>query len=446
MTITNTALRMISACLICILALLVCFVLPVRAEEPPVQVTIPAPPPLPVPNAFDFYLKAASGIDNDILRVKLQPLWNSPAPQNVPLLDKLTVLALTEGDFATVKQGSLFSYQHPNTRTLQQNYPEYAQFRNLARYLKFIGNVHAAVNDWGGAMDCYLASLHLGSDVQQHANLLGMLVGIAIQTIGRQDCWDTVTLLTAEEAKATTRQLEQLQVEQASFSDIMQEELWEAELRFAQQLNSEDWRTQMQAFVPARNDLLDTTDITTIKQMKAQRLAVATAIAQSLAQMTPQQVMDEYLKNAGVVLAEAKKPYLHPQTTMPFTGKLTPLLMPQTDKARQKQVVNDLESNLLLVTIALQAFRASYGHYPPSLSVLTPSYLTHIPTDPFSDKQPLQYKQTEKGYLLYSIGPDGSNDGGKAIVHTTAPATSYHAVFFKDEVSKGDVVAGVNLN
>ena len=45
------------------------------------------------------------------------------------------------------------------------------------------------------------------------------------------------------------------------------------------------------------------------------------------------------------------------------------------------------------------------------LSDLVPTFLEEVPTDPF-DGIPLRYKQLIKGYLLYSIGEDGVDDGG----------------------------------
>jgi hypothetical protein len=35
-----------------------------------------------------------------------------------------------------------------------------------------------------------------------------------------------------------------------------------------------------------------------------------------------------------------------------------------------------------------------------------------IPTDPFDD-QPLRFKKLARGYVVYSIGPDFTDDGGK---------------------------------
>ena len=49
---------------------------------------------------------------------------------------------------------------------------------------------------------------------------------------------------------------------------------------------------------------------------------------------------------------------------------------------------------------------------PKSLEELTPGYLTEVPPDPF-DGEPLRYARTDEGYVLYSIGEDGEDDGGK---------------------------------
>jgi hypothetical protein len=39
-------------------------------------------------------------------------------------------------------------------------------------------------------------------------------------------------------------------------------------------------------------------------------------------------------------------------------------------------------------------------------------FLPAVPLDPF-DGAPLRYKPLVKGYVVYSIGPDGHDDGGK---------------------------------
>ena len=68
---------------------------------------------------------------------------------------------------------------------------------------------------------------------------------------------------------------------------------------------------------------------------------------------------------------------------------------------------------LAMTAVALEQFRAAHNNrYPAGLSELAPSYLNAVLTDPF-DGQPLRYRKQDAGYVLYSIGPDLKDDGGK---------------------------------
>ncbi len=68
---------------------------------------------------------------------------------------------------------------------------------------------------------------------------------------------------------------------------------------------------------------------------------------------------------------------------------------------------------LALTAVALEQFRAAHNNlYPAGLSELTPNYLVATLMDPF-DGQPLRYRKQGDGYVLYSIGPDLKDDGGK---------------------------------
>ncbi|MDP6546570.1 MAG: hypothetical protein QGH60_21540 [Phycisphaerae bacterium] len=61
------------------------------------------------------------------------------------------------------------------------------------------------------------------------------------------------------------------------------------------------------------------------------------------------------------------------------------------------------KGELSVIAMALAAYRAEKKTYPDKLSELSPGYLKKVPDDLFVDK-PFGYKQTDKGYLLYSVG------------------------------------------
>jgi hypothetical protein len=66
----------------------------------------------------------------------------------------------------------------------------------------------------------------------------------------------------------------------------------------------------------------------------------------------------------------------------------------------------------LQVAFALAIHQRDTGHYPKALADLSPKYLDQVPGDLFSGK-PLIYKPEETGFLLYSVGPNGKDDGGQ---------------------------------
>jgi hypothetical protein len=67
---------------------------------------------------------------------------------------------------------------------------------------------------------------------------------------------------------------------------------------------------------------------------------------------------------------------------------------------------------LLTVELALRCYRTEHGRGPDRLEQLVPDRLKRVPLDPFSG-HPLIYRVSGTNWLLYSVGPDGVDDGGR---------------------------------
>jgi hypothetical protein len=67
----------------------------------------------------------------------------------------------------------------------------------------------------------------------------------------------------------------------------------------------------------------------------------------------------------------------------------------------------------LSAVVAVQRHRLRHGQPPESLNAVDSALLgpASEPPDPF-DGQPLRYKIEESRVLVYSVGPDGKDDGG----------------------------------
>jgi hypothetical protein len=64
--------------------------------------------------------------------------------------------------------------------------------------------------------------------------------------------------------------------------------------------------------------------------------------------------------------------------------------------------------------VAAERFRLAHGRWPDALAELTPTYLAKLPRDPFSNA-PLLLRRLEDGIVIYSVGTDGTDNGGRVI-------------------------------
>jgi hypothetical protein len=67
---------------------------------------------------------------------------------------------------------------------------------------------------------------------------------------------------------------------------------------------------------------------------------------------------------------------------------------------------------LLITDLSIREFCEVNGHAPNDLSELIPDYMLALPNDPFGDG-PFPYRKTTDDFELYSVGPDGVDDGGQ---------------------------------
>ena len=65
-----------------------------------------------------------------------------------------------------------------------------------------------------------------------------------------------------------------------------------------------------------------------------------------------------------------------------------------------------------VTTLALAEYFRKQQQFPDTLGELVPDYLPRLPMD-YADRQTLRYRRTGNGYVLYSIGPDGVDNGGR---------------------------------
>jgi len=90
---------------------------------------------------------------------------------------------------------------------------------------------------------------------------------------------------------------------------------------------------------------------------------------------------------------------------------LTRLIWPSQARILQSDTRCTAQALTAQTAIAIERYRRVEGYPPESLENLVPVYLESVPKDPF-DGRNLRYITREKGFVVYSIGDDLTDNGG----------------------------------
>lgn len=126
-------------------------------------------------------------------------------------------------------------------------------------------------------------------------------------------------------------------------------------------------------------------------------------------------LMDEYIKIARLPLHQRQEAAKAVDARFQSTSKVHVLLyviMPALSRITSIDTRNIAQLYTARAGLAIERYRLTAGKLPDALTDLVPAYLDAVPTDPF-DGNELRYKKLEAGFVVYSIGEDLSDDGGK---------------------------------
>jgi hypothetical protein len=315
---------------------------------------------------------------------------------------------------------------HPNQRLENASlFSNYGSLRELARFKTIERKARELHGDWSGSVNSRLDIVQMGTDIGRGGILISGLVSVAIQAIGRDTPWPATKKLTLPQTREAIARLEAIYAHRLRVADILQEEKYYGLTQFRAQFRDPKWRDIQQW----------DEDATPADRVQALTLTPETVL-RNYARM-----MDVHIANARLPILAAKAPL--PAPSDPFTKVLSPIF----ERANLNFARNDAGNAVWLVALALHAYKLERGAYPENLRALVPDFLRRVPADPFGAGEPLRYKRTEGSYLLWSIGPDGVDNGVIAISHRKGykptPGVPPRLPFI-DFDSKGDYVAGRN--
>ena len=268
-----------------------------------------------------------------------------------------------------------------------------AQFRSAARLLA----IHKARVDradgrhLGAARDA-IDTLRLGHDMATQRMIIAVLVGVACEAIGLSSLEQTIPHMSVSDCRAAIRWLEEAEQERVAFTEVV-----EGEAAFSR-------RTFIDLIVEAEVDLAEMERESELPPGSMDDLA------------TSWRAMDELIEGA---LRYAAEPYWTPEVPVDVDDALAEFwfgcsMRSMLGSCRMHIARAQALSRLAMVHLAAHAYWQDRGQRPDTLDGLVPDYLAEVPTDPFSGK-PLRATMKDGQFVIYSVGPDRTDDGGKEV-------------------------------
>ena len=403
-----------------------------RAKRAPVTVIAPYPA-APKPNGYDLYLAAGAAMVPAKPAVDAQgdsTLLTDPKAraQRYSRARKDAWLSQNKAAFATFDQALKTPTLAPPARSLFATGPSYKPLRQLARDKMTQSNAYWLRGDASGALQSGLDAVQMGHDVRRGSPILGGLVGFALGAIGRRGATQTVEKLNAAQAKSAARRLEGFLARRWSLAQTLTEEKNAALSTWVGLFKTPNWR----GFAGYSND-----DSPVWKKIVRG------------ATISKQHVLDQTAAIFDRNIALAARPYksqIAAQTAPPASlGMADEKLIRRQFFSNARDLAGDQS---LMLQLALRAYKLENGAYPPALKALAPRYLKAVPADPFGGGESWRYRLDGQSYKLWSIGPDGVDNGGapvpwRKMAPSSFPGERARLPFISPD-SQGDYVAGRN--
>ena len=420
------------------------------------------PPPMPAPpspNGFDA-LAAASRLqikEDEVGHAAFNSRERGERVYTLP--EKEDLLASNSSTIDAMHRAISVPYCVPQTNTMEEMFPEYSHIRHLAGLMILDSQVKEAHDDIAGAVNCELDAIQLGIIVPHGGGVWATLIGGACEGMGDRQIWQCVDRLDARSAASAARRLETITNWRFPFSETLRHEKWAGQRFLAEEFRRKsvaEVNQEMNGTVSFQLTNSQSDDVTAMDAAAQFKMAIANRIGGYKLFLThsKRRIFDDYSTARDSNLAHASFPYVYREQDKDgseinkdaSTDPINKDLYGNVPFSHRHLIESRLQTGLLLSTLALHAYRLHNGRYPASLTDLVSTGILHrLPDDPLAESMgvPFGYHRTGNDkYVLYSVGPDGIDDGGRPVdlSHDAKPLRT-----FPEAGDKGDWVAGVNI-
>lgn len=385
---------------------------------------------VPSPNAYDSYLAAFQSIEGEVEppfddTADKQEVSAGPTMPEFSIEEKVAIVERNAEAIRRLRQGFEYEYLVPPDQPWEQDTSALMGSRDMALLLRLQSDVCESQGNLGDAMKSLLDIVRLSTDIPRGGLIMHALIGKAIGAIGILKAWDLTGSLNADDARAAAGRAEEILNRHWPFRETVHKECEHSRETLMKTLKNPYWKW-----------VLSTENSPSCGEL-VRRLLRLLPMSKRRASRSMADYADEQIRLAGMPYPVAVSLPSGPQnavTEILGDWSCTPYrLLVERGKAHKA---------FLAVALALRAYSLEHRRLPKELPDLTPDYLKSIPNDPFAEDSPVKYRVEGERYTLYSIGPDGVDDGGQPIRSRPFCSGGPADPVWAD--STGDIVAGVN--
>lgn len=338
----------------------------------------------PTDNAYEELLQCVKGIREDRELLRLERL-----PQYGTVEQKRRVLDANRQLLSQCRELIQRPVWVTRLSPLPQD-PTMEYFRHVARLFAAEGKLHEQQGRYARAMNSYIDGLLFADRIARGGNTLHLIARFAASVVVFQAIPSVIPRLSNAEASQAAQRVQNLLQEQYPLEAIITQEF--------------------------RANLLGWYNTTRGMAMRGWRLDLPQSAPERQMLMRPKKpILEAAQRYAAAWVDQVKQPYpqMMPVEYVPPLNTLPEGLVVRSPEDLFSHVTRytylQTRLQLLYTALRLEAFRKAGGRYPSSLRELgdSPYFI-----DPFSQR-PFIYRTTQTGYQLYSVGPNGVDDGGQ---------------------------------
>ena len=313
------------------------------------------------------------------------------------------------------------------------SYRHLQQMRDLVRVGIWRSRVAQQQGRLQQSMDDCLAIARAGNHWQDKETIIEQLMGLAFRNLAYNELLPVVAAqrLSAVELKELHHQLSQfysqgyplmdLEGEKMAFMDAVQRLFTDggpggghlipqkASITF----DMYDEIVEIAEDVPVGGKFVENVTLTSMCLLHARRDATVEFGGQmydkqaEVAGTSPYQRHERNLMNTEEILKSMSR----------YRYTLLYYCTPAAERLSELSYQGKVLHEVIITMLAIQQWRQEKDNYPENLDDLVEGgFLKELPMDPYSDK-PLIYKKTEENFVLYSVGRNFEDDGGRIFIN-----------------------------